>query len=491
MKGLAMNTSIAPGVFDILPLYALPENINDQWQASHLWNYVESMIRITAAEYGFQEMRTPLFERTELFQRGVGETTDIVSKEMYTFQDKGGRSMSLRPEGTAPAVRAFLESGCQQSAPVHKLYYIGPMFRYERAQAGRYRQHHQFGAEAIGSKAPEQDVELIDMIYTLYNRLGLKNLQVDINSIGDTACRIAYRKALQDYLRNRQEELSADSKVRLELNPLRILDSKDPKDKEITASAPSILDFLSEECKEHFIRVQSLLKLLGIPFHVNTSLVRGLDYYNRTVFEIVAGELGAQNSIVGGGRYDGLLKTLGGPDLPATGFATGLERVIQAMIKQGVPLPSPNAPDLFLIALGNEARAACFSLLNQLRSKGITASMDFSNRKINKIMQYANQIKAEYVAVIGDEELKSGVIEIKQMSNGEKKTFPFNHLASILAYEKKNNAFLGSLNELSKPFEHQEEAEFFINTLSSTIADTSKAAENLKHAFKSIQKLLE
>lgn len=486
-----MNQSIAPGVFDILPLNFLPENINEHWRASHLWNFIEATIRKTAAEYGFQEIRTPIFERTELFQRGVGETSDIVSKEMYTFLDKGQRSMSLRPEGTAPAVRAFLDSNIQQSAPIYKLYYIGPMFRYERAQAGRYRQHHQFGVEAIGSSSPEQDVEIIDMVYTLYQRLGIKNLKVNINSIGDVPCRIAYKKALQDYLKDRQEELSADSKVRLEVNPLRILDSKDPKDKEITEGAPSILDFLNEECKEHFNQVQILLKQLEIPFQINSSLVRGLDYYNKTVFEIIAGELGAQNSVAGGGRYDGLLKTLGGPDLPATGFATGLERVIQTMIKQGVKLPDDHAPEIFLIALGKEARATCFSLLHKLRKESIAAIMDFSDRKINKTMQYANHIKAQYVVVIGEDEIKSKQIELKHMATGEKRILPLNHVAAILSHEKKNEAFLNTLDELTKPFEHEAEAEFFMKKLDNTISETTKATENLKNAIQSIQEMLD
>lgn len=486
-----MNLSTAPGVFDIIPPNALRENANEQWRASHLWNFVEATIRKTTAEYGFQEIRTPIFEPTELFKRGVGETSDIVSKEMYTFLDKGERSMSLRPEGTAPVVRAFLSNKIEQTAPIHKLYYIGPMFRYERAQAGRYRQHHQFGAEVIGSKAPEQDVELIDMLYTLYNRLGLKNLQVNINSIGDAACRIAYRNALVEYLQTHESELSADSKIRLKTNPLRVLDSKDPTDIKINAGAPSILNFLSEECKEHFNEVQILLKQLEIPFQINTKLVRGLDYYNKTVFEIIAGELGAQNSVAGGGRYDGLLKTLGGPDLPATGFATGLERVIQTMLKQEVTLPPANAPEIFLIALGNEARRACFSLLHKLRLSGISAAMDFSDRKINKIMQYANQIQAEYVVVVGDDELKNGLVELKEMKTGEKRSLPFQHIAAILSHEKKNQAFLDTLDELSKPYAHEEEAEFFMQKLGNTIAETTKATENLKNAIKSIQEILD
>lgn len=427
-----MTPSIAPGVFDIIPHYCLPESGSAAWRASHLWTFLEEEIRTIAKTYGFQEMRTPIFERTEIFQRSVGETTDIVSKEMYTFVDKGNRLMSLRPEGTAPAMRAFIESGAQQSSQAHKFFYIGPMFRYERAQAGRYRQHHQFGAEVIGNPFPEQDVELIDMLYTLYERLGIKNLNVNINSIGDKETRAAFRLALLDYLNQYRDDLSEDSKTRLAVNPLRILDSKDPKDRSITAGAPSILNFLNQECKDHFNEVQSLLKLLKIPFAINPSLVRGLDYYNKTVFEIVAGDLGAQDSIAGGGRYDGLLKTMGGPDLPATGFGTGLERIIQTMLKQGIHLPAPPAPVVFLIPLGKEAKSACFSLLRTLRLLGVSAVMEFSDRKINKTMQHANQLKTKYVVVVGDQELKTGVVELKEMSSGNKQSIPLSDLASFL-----------------------------------------------------------
>lgn len=422
-----MNLSAPPGVFDVVP-----QSAKEEWRSTYLWTYLESLIRQIAAEYGFQEIRTPIFERTELFHRSVGETSDIVSKEMYTFLDKGERSMSLRPEGTAPVMRSFIENRMDQSAPVHKLFYICPMFRYERAQAGRYRQHHQFGAEVIGNSAPEQDVEVIDLLYTLYNRIGLKNLQVNINSIGDVESRIAFRKALQDYLRTYYQDLSADSKNRLDVNPLRILDSKDPKDKEIIKNAPSILDFLNEECREHFNRVQVLLKALNIPYQINHMLVRGLDYYNKTVFEITAGELGAQNSIAGGGRYDGLLKTLGGPDLPAIGFGMGMERVLQTMLNQKVTLPLPYFPDIFLIPMGETAKEACFLLLHELRQAGIKAQMDFSDRKLNKIMQYANQISAAHVVVIGDNELSTGEVELKEMSTGEKKKVSYKSLVTEL-----------------------------------------------------------
>jgi histidyl-tRNA synthetase len=422
-----MNLPIAPGVFDILPRCA-----SEPWRSSHLWTYVESMIRKICAEYGLEEIRTPIFERTELFHRGVGDSTDIVSKEMYTFTDKGGRLMSLRPEGTAAVMRSLLENQMHQALPLQKLFYIAPMFRYERTQAGRYRQHHQFGVEVIGNATAEQDVELIDLLYTLYNRLGLKNLKVNINSIGDVESRSAFREALIDYLSERQNELSEDSKHRLQVNPLRILDSKDPADKAITANAPSILDFLNEECKEHFEVVKKRLHQLKIPFEVNHMLVRGLDYYNKTVFEIVAGQLGAQNSMAGGGRYDGLIKTLGGPDLPATGFGSGIERVIQTMLKQEVDIPQPFRTEMFLIAIGDAAFDACFTLLHTLRQEGISSQMDFSGRKIGKMMQYANQIGAKYVAVIGDNELQTKEIELKEMESGTSCKLPLEKLLTYL-----------------------------------------------------------
>jgi histidyl-tRNA synthetase len=422
-----MTIPIAPGVFDILP------NPKEAWRSSHLWQHIENLIKEISSCYGFQEIRTPIFERTELFKRSVGETSDIVCKEMYTFEDKGGRSMSLRPEGTAAVMRAFIEHQLHTEGPVHKLYYVEPMFRYERSQAGRYRQHHQFGVEVIGNAAPEQDAEVIDLVFSLCSRIGLKNLHVSLNSIGDSECRKNYREALQNFLRDSFDQLSTDSKTRFETNPLRILDSKDPADKKITEQAPSILDFLNEECKEHFEQVQRLLKMLEIPFQINKNLVRGLDYYNKTVFEITAGELGAQNSVVGGGRYDGLLKLLGGPDLPAIGFGSGIERLIQTMIKQEIALPSPCRPTIFLIPLDNQARDICFQLVHSFRAKNIGAQMDFSQKKLSKVMQYANQIEAKYVAVIGESEWQTNVVELKEMSNGQKIKVPLSELASFFS----------------------------------------------------------
>jgi histidyl-tRNA synthetase len=482
-----MKFPIPPGVFDITP-----HNQQEPWKNSHLWSYVEHVIRETACDFGFQEIRTPLFERTELFQRSVGDTSDIVSKEMYTFQDKGGRSLSLRPEGTAPVIRSFIENQLAQAAPICKLFYIAPMFRYERAQAGRYRQHHQFGTEVIGgSGLPEQDVELIDLLWTLYSRLGLKNLTLFINSIGDTQSRLNFRQALKDYLEPHLQHLSPDSQTRFENNPLRILDSKDPRDQALVAEAPSILDFLSPDAKAHFEEVQQLLKMLNIPYKVNPLLVRGLDYYNKTVFEIVAGELGAQNSIGGGGRYDGLVQALGGSDLPSIGFGTGIERIIQTMLNQEVTLPNAPAPTLFLIALGAEAKQECFKLLHDLRHSGIAAQMDFSNRKLGKIMQYVDQIHATYVVVIGENEIAQQEIELKEMATGHKIKVPLHRLVSILKLDRKSGAFLEMMKEISTPFEHPIDADFFLNKLKYSIEETQNKSNIFYQQLEKMKHLLE
>ena len=422
-----MKYPIPPGVFDIIP-----QDDKEPWKSSYLWSFLEQTIRQLCLEFGFEEIRTPMFERTELFQRGVGEASDIVSKEMYTFLDKGGRSLSLRPEGTAPAMRAFIDQQLHVKKPIHKLFYIAPMFRYERAQAGRYRQHHQFGAEVIGVSSPEQDAELIAMLYTFYKRLGLKNLSLFINSIGDSETRLIFKKALKEYLEPHLNSLSLDSKTRFEVNPLRILDSKDLKDREILEGAPSILDFLNGESKEHYEKLKEYLTILDIPYKENAQLVRGLDYYNRTVFEVVAGELGAQNSIGGGGRYDDLLRDLGGPDLPAIGFGTGLERVLQTLLKQQCLLPKPGHPLLFLIPLGENAKRKCFHLLHRLRQEHIPAQMDFSGKKVGKSLQYADSIGSDFATVIGDEELESGKIELKHLATGKTTKIEIEALIKIL-----------------------------------------------------------
>ncbi len=422
-----MKYKLPPGVFDIIP-----NDPKEKWRSSYLWQYVEKTIREVTRLYGYHEIRTPLFEKTDLFTRSVGESSDIVSKEMYTFIDKGERSLTLRPEGTAPIMRAVVENGLTNQSTVQKLFTIGPMFRYERSQAGRYRQHHQLSVESVGYSSPEQDAELIDMIHTLYKRLGIKKMMIQLNSIGTPKNREKYRTALQQYLQKNIDSLSEDSQKRFHTNPLRILDSKSPNDQQLLEGAPSILDHLDEESNKHFTKVQELLKQLEIPFTINEKLVRGLDYYNHTVFEITAEELGAHNTIGAGGRYDGLIKALGGADLPAVGFATGLERVIQTLLNQQAELPPPTTSSLFLVPLGDAARQYCFTLLHQLRQQNISCEMDFSGRKLGKVMHYADQIDTKYTAVFGDDELTSKQIKLKNMETGESTTVSIEDLARTL-----------------------------------------------------------
>lgn len=473
-----MKYQAPPGVFDIIP-----EDEREAWRSTHLWQYVEEVIHRTARQYGYQEIRTPIFERSELFLRCVGESSDIVSKEMYLFQDKGDRQMALRPEGTAPALRAFLENGMPSRGQVHKLYYIAPMFRYDRPQAGRYRQHHQFGAEAIGVTTAEQDVEVIDLLYTVFCRLGLSNLNVKINSIGNKEARERFRDTLKDYLQPFFNELSADSQRRFESNPLRILDSKDPKDREIVQNAPRITDCLDEGSRDHFDTVLRLLTMLKIPYTLDPLLVRGLDYYNSTVFEITSNALGAQNSIGGGGRYDGLIKMLGGPDLPAAGFGSGMERIIQAMIGQQVPLPKVEGPMLYLIPLGPQALERGFSLLHDLRSAGIAATMELGGRKLGKAMHHADQIRARYVAVLGDDELQKEEVNLKMMEKGDEIRVPISSLVNILRVEMQAEPYMEILHEMSKPFEHPVETQFFLNRIKNSVNDTSEVINKYQHFF--------
>lgn len=422
-----MTITAPPGVYDILPI-----DLKDPWKSSYLWVYLEKMIRDLAGEWGFREIRTPLFEKTELLQKGVGDTTDIVTKEMYSFEDRGGRNLTLRPEGTAPAMRAFIENGLAEQNQIHKLFYIAPMFRYERSQAGRYRQHHQFGVESIGSKSPETDAEVIDMAFTLFKRLGLTGLTVYLNSIGDQTSRETYKTALKEHLKANFESLSNESKIRFEKNPLRILDSKDPKDQELIKTAPSILDFLSDASKAHFEKVQNYLRNLSIPFVVNPLLVRGLDYYQDTVFEITSGSLGSQNSICGGGRYDGLIKSLGGKDLPSFGFGMGLERVLQTLIAEKVKLPEAPKVSLFFISLGEKAKEECFLLQKKLRESHIAVESDYENRKIGKALARANNLLVPFVAIIGDAELEKRSAKVKEMASGIETDVPFDELIDFI-----------------------------------------------------------
>jgi len=410
-----MDIACPTGTFDILP-----RDPKEKWREVHLWQYVESLMREHAKVYGCQEIRTPIFERTELFTRSVGDATDIVSKEMYTFIDRGERSMSLRPEGTASVMRAFIEKGLQTLGAVQRFFYIGPMFRYERPQSGRFRQHHQFGVEIIGSNQAEQDAELIEMVFSLYEKLGLKNLKVFVNCLGDKEARQTFRTKLQSFLEPKLSQLSEESQRRFSTNPLRILDSKNENDIEIVKKAPSILDFLNADSKEHFGKVLKILDYLKIDYEVNPKLVRGLDYYNNTVFEITSGHLGAQNSIAGGGRYDGLMKSLGGPDLPTIGFATGIERVIQALLNQSHFVPERTKPSLYVIPLGEASLEPCFKLVRALRLEGTVCLLDISGKKLKSVMQQADNVEAEYVLVMGENELKEGKCELKEMKTGQK-----------------------------------------------------------------------
>ena len=425
-----MQVQIPKGTFDILP-YGTEEG----WRRSALWQYAEEVIRKTAADYGYSEIRTPIYERSELFDRGVGETSDIVSKEMFTFEDKGGRLISLRPEGTSSVIRSFVENQMANLGPVHKFFYIGPMFRYERPQSGRYRQHHQFGVEAIGAASPEQDAEVIDLLLETYRRLGIQGLKVHLNTVGDLPSRIAFRDALMGFLRPHLASLSADSQTRFEKNPLRILDSKDPNDREILQGAPSILDYLSDPAKEHFDQLCSILNSLCIDYKIDPKLVRGLDYYNKTVFEVLSENLGAQSTIGGGGRYDGLISLFGGPDLPGVGWATGLERVLQVMIAQGVSLPKERHLCIYFIPLGSEAKVKCLELATQCRHEGIPAGIELSSQKLQTALKNVARLEAPYCAVIGSDEMAKGVIQLKTMATREAREVRFEELIPLLKKE--------------------------------------------------------
>jgi histidyl-tRNA synthetase len=422
-----MQFQIPKGTFDILPY-----GTDELWRLSPLWQYAEKLIRQTAADYGYSEIRTPIYENTQLFDRSVGETSDIVTKEMFTFLDKGGRSISLRPEGTASVMRSFVENSLSQLGAVHKFFYIGPMFRYERPQSGRYRQHHQFGVEAIGVGAPEQDAEVIDLLLEVYRRLGIKGLKVHINTVGDAETRENFREALKNYLRPSLGELSSDSQVRFEKNPLRILDSKDPKDKEILKNAPSILDSLSNVARDHFDELCRILDRLGVPYKVDPKIVRGLDYYNKTVFEVLSENLGAQSTIGAGGRYDGLIESFDGPDLPGVGFATGLERVLQVMLAQGAAVPKAACTLVYFIPLGAEAKLKCLELATQCRHGGIPAGVELSTQKIQSALQNGVKLEATYCAILGSEEMAKGAVQLKTMATRETREVRFEDLISTL-----------------------------------------------------------
>lgn len=412
-----MLTNAPRGTKDILP-----DTVGD-------WNYVEGEIRELCRRFGYSEIRTPIFEHTELFQRGIGEGTDVVDKEMYTFTDRGERSITLRPENTASAVRAYLQNKLYAQSNLVKLFYIGSMFRYDRPQAGRMREFHQFGVEALGEANPAVDAEVILLAMNLLEGLGLKDLELSINSVGCPKCRSKYRTVLQDFFRDKLEDLCEDCRSRFERSPLRILDCKKDSDKPYMADAPKITDCLCEECAEHFAKLKELLTSAGISFTHDPRLVRGLDYYTKTAFEIKYPPLGAQSAVAGGGRYDGLIEEMGGNPTPAVGFATGLERLLLALESQNL-LPEKNrSVDAYVVALGEAAQAEGFKLLNSLRQQGLSAAMDFAGRSMKAQMKQANKLGAKYSVILGEDEIAEGVVMLRSMEDSSQAKVPMNQVA--------------------------------------------------------------
>ncbi|MCI2425581.1 histidine--tRNA ligase [Candidatus Acetothermia bacterium] len=397
------------GMNDILPA------VISQWQV------VEEKIRELMIRYRYHEIRPPLLEYTELFKRGIGEDSDLVGKEMYTFSDKRGRSLTLRPEATASVVRAYLEHNIDTKEPLQKLYYLGPMFRYEKPQKGRSRQFHQYGVEAIGSLDPALDVEVIDIAWALLEELGLSGLSLRLNSIGCRADFKGYRQKLKEYFATRLASICENCRQRYQTNPLRILDCKKEECRLHIQSAPASVDYLCSECSRHFSAVRNYLNQLNLTYVIDPHLVRGLDYYTRTVFELISSHLGAQDSLLGGGRYDDLVELLGGPSTPAVGFAGGMERLILVLKEAKGRVDRMARPDLFIAALGNESRSLVISLAQQLRRQNISLDIDYRSRSLRKQMTYANQINAQHLIVIGPDELASGIGNIKEMDSGRER----------------------------------------------------------------------
>jgi histidyl-tRNA synthetase len=422
-----MNFKVPRGTQDILP------------GQTEKWQKVEQVIRNLCNVYRYKELRTPMFESTELFQRSVGETTDVVQKEMYTFEDRGGRSLTLRPEGTASAVRSYVEHKMfgQADQPV-KLYYTGPMFRYERQQAGRYRQFVQFGVEAIGSADPAIDAEVIALAMDVYASVGLKDLKLVINSLGDKETRDAHRTALINHFEPSIGEFCSDCQNRLAKNPLRILDCKVDREHPLMASAPALTDYLTEESAKYFEQVKTYLEALGISYEVDPNLVRGLDYYNHTAFEIMSTSsgFGAITTLCGGGRYNGLVEEVGGPDMPGIGFALSIERLLLALEAEGVTLDIEDGLDMYVVAMGEEAKVKAVELVSSFRAKGISADMDYLDRKMKAQMKAADRANAKFVIVLGETELEEQAVNVKTMETGDQTKVDFGHLVQYVLDQK-------------------------------------------------------
>lgn len=414
-------------------LYRAPRGISDILpQEQAYWRYIEQKAVNICQLYGYERIDLPAFEDTRLFSRSIGEETDIVEKQMYTFEDKGGNKITLRPEGTAPVCRAYLEHGMHSLPQPVKLYYIASIFRYERPQAGRYRQHYQFGYEAIGEDDPALDAEVINMAWQFFSSLELSRLSLLLNSIGCKRCRPVYLAALKDYYADQIDELCSDCQSRLKRNPLRLLDCKQPRCRQLASSAPKSVDYLCPQCDEHFSRLKRYLGLLEIPFQLDHCLVRGLDYYTRTVFEIQPEEEGTQNTLGGGGRYDDLIEELGGRPTPGLGFATGIERIILTLKKQRVSIPTLPRPHIYLAHVGDEARDEAIKLAVRLRNSGIGVIEAVGDRSLKAQLRQANSLGTRYAVIIGDQEVKEGMVILRDMTTSEQKTIPLSGLQDLL-----------------------------------------------------------
>lgn len=389
----------------------LPEDIGR-------WHYFENLLREKSELYGYHEIRTPMFEHTELFVRGVGETTDIVGKEMYTFMDKGDRSITLRPEGTASVCRAYLENKMYGDGSIKKLYYMGPMFRYERPQKGRYKQFNQFGVEFLGSKEAITDADVIEFAVFLLEETGLKDLELQINSVGCATCKPLYKKALVDYFEDKRDKLCSSCLDRLDKNPLRILDCKNKSCQEVTEDAPIMTNYLCEECDPHYQQVKTYLDYSGVEYIENPRLVRGLDYYTSTAFEIIAKDFAAQGSLCGGGRYDGLVKLIGDRDIPGIGFAIGIERILLLMEEKNIKINSEKKLDYYIISMGEEAEKLSFKLVNMLRKNSFYAEIDYQGKSFKNRIKTADKLNAKHLIIIGENELEKNTINIKDMDTG-------------------------------------------------------------------------
>ena len=428
---MALVTKSIKGTQDTLP------------SESYKIQFVEQSVLEIAKNYGYKEIRVPVFEHTELFQRGVGDTTDVVQKEMYTFEDKGGRSITLRPEGTAGVVRSYIEHGLFNEAQPQKVCYLISCYRYEKPQAGRLREFHQFGCECFGTASPAADAELISLVNDIFAFLDVKNLKIQINSIGCPECRKNYHKALQEYFESKKDELCGTCLGRLERNPMRILDCKSPVCSDIAKDAPKVTDYLCDECDDHFKKTQQYLDAMNIPYEVNPSIVRGLDYYTKTVFEFVSTEIGAQGTVCGGGRYDGLVEEIGGNHTPALGFAMGMERLLMLMEAQGIEFPAEDKCDLYIASMGENATLKASQIAADVRGNGMHAQFDIVGRSVKAQMKYANKIGAAYTVVLGDSEIEAGVAKVKNMADGSETEMNIDDIAEEIMRLSINDSLKG------------------------------------------------